>query len=80
MCVDKTKFVIVATELCTLPQVKTKRPNKTQRTMTINSPTESLLFIDVSDTAVEDKATVIQIHKFLTNTKSVCFISKAVSL
>jgi len=48
--------------------------------MTIKSPTESVLFIDVSNTAVEDKATVIQIHTFLTNIKSECFISKAVTL
>ena len=48
--------------------------------MTIKSPTESVLIIDVRNTAVEDKATVIQSHTFLTNTKSDCFISKAVSL
>jgi len=48
--------------------------------MTIKSPTESVLIIDVRNTAVEDKATAIQSHTFLTNTKTDCFINKAVSL
>jgi len=48
--------------------------------MTIKSPTESIQIIDVRNTAVEDKATVIQSHTFLTDTKSVCFISKAATL
>jgi hypothetical protein len=48
--------------------------------MTIKSPTESVQIIDVRNTAVEDKAIVIQSPTFLINTKSDCFISKAVSL